>query len=365
MGQGPLTGLRVVEMAGIGPGPFCAMMLADHGADVLRVERPGQSWPLPIGPRVDPLNRGRAVVTLDLRTDADRNALFRLTDRADALIEGFRPGVMEKLGFGPEALLARNPRLVYGRMTGWGQDGPLARTAGHDLNYAGLTGAIAAIGPADRPPPPPLNLVADFGGGAMMLAFGMLAALLEARSSGRGQVVDAAMVDGTSLLMTMFHGLRAVGGWSERRDDNLLDGGAPFYACYETADGGHLSVCPLEPPFFAALLDRLGLAGDPDFQAQYDRGTWSRMRERLAAIFRSRTRDAWAVQFAGSDACVAPVLTIAEAPFHPQAHDRGGFVERGGILQPQAAPRLSRTPATAGGPPREIGRDDALAAWDA
>lgn len=362
--SGALDRVRVVEMAGIGPSPFTCMMLADHGADVLRVTRPGQTNPLPVEPRFDLCNRGRPEVMIDLGTQAGRDALWRLIGGADALVEGFRPGVMERLGFGPDEALARHPRLVYGRMTGWGREGPLATAAGHDLNFAGLTGAVAALGDPGRPPPPPLNMVADFGGGGMLLAFGVVAALLEARHSGRGQVVDAAMLDGVGLLMAMPFGMREGGVWGDARGANLLDGGTPFYACYETADGRHVSVCPLEPRFFAAFLERLDLHQDPDFAHQYDRATWPRMAERLTALFRTRSRDDWAALFEGTDACVFPVLTMGEAPEHPHARARGGFVAVDGVRHPVPAPRLSRTPA---GPPGPSGTtlalEDALARW--
>lgn len=363
--MGVLSGLRVVEMAGIGPAPFCAMLLADHGAEVIRIIRPGQSSVLAIDLRFDLLNRGRVSVELDLKQPAERAQLQELLTNADALIEGFRPGVMEKLGLGPEAVAELNPRLVYGRMTGWGQTGPLAQTAGHDLNYAGLSGALAAIGPADRPPPPPLNLLADFGGGAMMLAFGLVAALLEARRSGQGQVVDAAMVDGCAVLMTMMQGLRAAGAWSTTRNANLVDGGTPFYACYETADGKHVSVAPLEPQFYAALLSRLGLTHDPDFTQQYDRTTWPNMRARLSAIFAAQTRDYWTVLFKDGDACVAPVLNIDEAPLAAHNQSRRNFTEVDGIAQSAPAPRFSRTPAGQPGAVdvRQLRMEDILARW--
>lgn len=343
--MGVLNGLRVVEMAGLGPAPFCAMMLADHGAEVVRIIRPGQSSVLAIDPRFDLLNRGRVNVVLDLKQAQDRAYLQALLTGADALIEGFRPGVMEKLGFGPDAVAVFNPKLVYGRMTGWGQTGPLAQTAGHDLNYAALSGALAAIGPADRPPPPPLNLVADFGGGAMLLAFGLLAALLEAQRSGQGQVVDAAMVDGCAVLMTMMQGLRAGGAWSTTRNANLVDGGTPFYACYETFDGKYISVASLEPQFYAALLLHLGLTKDADFARQYDRTTWPNMRARLTDIFAGHPRDYWTALFDSSDACVAPVLNLDEAPLADHNQSRGNFTEIDGIPQSAPAPRFSRTPA--------------------
>jgi alpha-methylacyl-CoA racemase len=364
--MGVLSGLRVVEMAGLGPAPFCAMLLADHGAEVVRVVRPGQSSPLPLPPQMDLLNRGRETVVLDLKTEADREVLRRLIGGADALIEGFRPGVMEKLGFGPDAVAQLNPKLVYGRMTGWGQTGPMAMRAGHDMNYGALSGAIAAIGEADRPPPPPLNLVADFGGGAMMLAFGLLAALLEAQRSGRGQVVDAAMVDGSALLMVMMQGMRAAGAWSLERGRNLLDGGTPFYACYATADGKFMAVCPIEPQFYAAMLELLGLTGDADFARQHDEATWPVMRARLTGIFAGETRAHWEAVFAGSDACVTPVLDMDEAAVAEHNVARGNFVTVDGVVQAAAAPKFSRTPAAVPGAVAEAVEVGAvLARWGA
>lgn len=364
---GALHGIRIVEMAGLGPAPFCAMLLADHGADIVRVVRPGQKTVLPIEPRFDLSNRGRPSLELDLKTERDRAVLRRLIAQADALIEGFRPGVMEKMGFGPDAALDLNPRLVYGRMTGWGQHGPLAQTAGHDLNYAGLSGAIATLGDPAAPPPPPLNLVADFGGGAMFLAFGILAALLEARRSGQGQVVDAAMTDGVALLMTMMYGMHAGKAWSLRRFDNLLDGGAPFYGCYACADGKFVSVCALEPQFYRALCKRLELESHPDFARQDDRDAWPRMRAVLAGLFAARPRRFWEELFAGSDACVAPVLGIDEAPQAPHNRARATFSTIDGITQPNPAPRFSRTPAPALEPVAAIEQDSAgfLARWEA
>jgi len=350
---GPLSGLRVAEFVGLGPAPFAAMLLSDLGAEVIRIDRPGAGGALGIDPRHDLPARGRRSIALDLRSADGREAALQLVAQADALIEGYRPGVMERLGLGPDAALARNPRLVYGRMTGWGQTGPLAHTAGHDIGYLALSGALHAIGRADAPPPPPLNYVADYGGGAMFLAVGVLAALHEARGSGQGQVVDAAMTEGASLLSTMFHGLRAAGQWSDARGANLLDGGAPFYDCYACADGRYIAVGALEPPFQAELLQRLGLDGE--FTAPVARPDWPRLRERLGAVFASRTRDDWAAAFDGSDACVAPVLDFAEAPKHPQHLARAAFVEVGGLLQPAPAPRFSRTPAATPGTPARPG----------
>ncbi|MGJ7509569.1 CaiB/BaiF CoA transferase family protein [Variovorax sp. GT1P44] len=340
--MGPLQGIKVVEMAGLAPGPFAAMMLADMGAEVLRIERPGQAHP-PGHPHIELLNRSRSAIALDLKTPAGLDALRRLLADADAFIEGFRPGTMERLGLGPEAALALNPKLVYGRMTGWGQDGPLAKAAGHDINYVALTGALNSIGPKDGPPVVPLNLVGDFGGGGMYLAFGIVCALLEARQSGKGQVVDAAMVDGAASLMTYMYAMLADGTWSDRRGENSLDGEtAPWYGIYETADGRYISIASAEPQFYAELLRLTGLAGQalPD---QLDRSSWPAFRERLAAVFREKTRAEWCAIMEGSDVCFAPVLTLAEAVAHPHNRARGTFVEVEGVMQPAPAPRFSRT----------------------
>lgn len=341
--MGPLRGLRVIEIASIGPGPMCGMLLADLGADVVRVDRlEASGLGVPMAPRFDVNARSRRSVALDLKQPAGLAAALRLVAGADVLIEGFRPGVAERLGFGPEACLARNPALVYGRMTGYGQTGPLAPAAGHDLNYIALTGVLDAIGPADGAPVPPLNLVGDYGGGALYLAFGLLAAVFERQRSGRGQVVDAAMVDGAASLAAIFHGLRAGGLWNEGRGSNLLDGGAPFYATYVCADGRHVAVAALEPKFFAELAARLGLA--PHFVArQYDRRLWPELRAALAGVLLTKTRDAWAAVFATGDACVAPVLSFAEAAAHPHARARDAYVELDGVTQPAPAPRFSRT----------------------
>ena len=354
--MGPLQGTRVLELAGIGPGPFCAMLLADLGAEVLAVDRPGGAggWPVLLA-------RGRRRVTVDLKHPAGPGVVLELAARADALVEGFRPGVAERLGVGPEACLARNPRLVYGRVTGWGQDGPLARAAGHDIDYIALAGALHPVGPAGGPPVPPLNLLGDFGGGGMLLALGVLAALLEAGRSGRGQVVDAAMVDGAALLTTQLHELLAAGLWTDRRGANLLDGAAPCYGVYETADGRHLAVGALEPGFWAELLERVGLGGE-ELPAQLDRAGWPRLRERLAAVFRTRTRDEWCRLLEGTDACVAPVLSPAEAPAHPHNHARGTFVQVAGVTQPAPAPRFGRTPCPSPAPAAPADPHD-LTAW--
>ncbi|MCS6945560.1 MAG: CaiB/BaiF CoA-transferase family protein [Sutterellaceae bacterium] len=354
--MGPLTGIRVIELAAIGPGPMCAMLLADLGADVVRIDRTEPSGlGVTMPPRFDVTARNRRSIALDLKRPEGRAAALRLIERADVLIEGFRPGVAERLGVGPQECLARNPRLVYGRMTGFGQAGPLAQAAGHDLNYIARTGALAAIGPAGGAPVPPLNLVGDYGGGALYLAVGILAALLERQRSGQGQVVDAAMVDGAASLMAMFYGLAAAGGWDvQQRGANLLDGGAPFYAVYQTADDQFVSVAALEPKFFAELAQRIGL--EPQWVArQYDRASWPQLRERLATIFRSRTRAQWCELLEGSDACFAPVLSMAEAPRHPHNAARGTFIEMNGYPQPAPAPRFSRTPAGMPKPAPQVG----------
>jgi len=362
--MGPLKGIKVVEMAGLAPGPFAAMMLADMGAQVLRVERPGQATP-PGHPRLELLNRSRLSIALDLKSPAGVGALRRLLIGADAFIEGFRPGVMERLGLGPEPCLAANPRLVYGRMTGWGQDGPLAKAAGHDINYIALTGALNSIGRRGEPPTVPLNLVGDFGGGGMYLAFGVVCALLEARQSGHGQVVDAAMVDGAASLMTYVFASHAAGAWSDKRGENVLDGDtAPWYGVYETADGRYVSVASAEPQFYAELLRLTGLAGEsaPD---QLDRSGWPAARKRLAEVFRGKTRAEWCAIMEGSDVCFAPVLTLDEAIAHPHNRARSAFVEVEGVTQPAPAPRFSRTAPEKPRLPTPAGKDDAgtLASW--
>lgn len=341
--MGPLEGVRVIEMAGIGPGPFCAMLLADMGADVLRVDRadavgaPGER-----DPRHEPLNRGRRSVALDLKRPQAISALRRMIGEADVLIEGYRPGVMERMGLGPEVCLSDNPRLVYGRMTGWGQEGPLAQAAGHDINYIAITGALHAIGRAGGPPVPPLNLVGDFGGGSLYLAFGVVCALLESMRSGRGQVVDAAIVDGASSLASFLHGAFARRAWTSERGTNLLDGGRPWYDSYETSDGHHVCIGPIEERFYRQFLDKVGLGGE-DLPAQNDPAGWPVLRERFAALFRTRTRKAWCKLLEGTDACFAPVLSIAEAKAHPHNVARGAFIEVDGLTQPAPAPRFSRT----------------------
>ena len=340
-----MTGVRVVELAGLGPAPHACMVLADLGADVLRVDRPGGGSE----PRPDHLlTRSRRSVAVDLKREGAAEVVLRLADRADVLVEGLRPGVAERLGVGPDVATARNPRLVYGRMTGWGQDGPLAARAGHDLDYLAISGALSTIGEHGRGPVPPLNLVADFGGGSMLLVAGVLAALVERATSGRGQVVDAAMVDGVSTLMAMTWGMRAAGAWQDERGSNLLDGGAPYYATYECADGRWLAIGALEPQFWAVVVEHLGLADAPE---QSDVARWPELRRRIAEAIRRRTRDEWAALFAPLDACVAPVLSLAEAAVDPHLVARGTLVEHDGVLQPSPSPRLSRTPGAISGPP--------------
>ena len=354
--MGPLQGLRIIELASIGPVPMCGMLLADLGADVVRIDRTEASGlGVAMAPRHDVNARGRRSVALDLKTGAGRDAALRLLATADVLLEGLRPGATEKLGLGPADCLARNPRLVYGRMTGFGQTGPLAAAAGHDLNYIALSGALHAIGGAGGKPVPPLNLVGDYGGGALYLAFGVMAALFERQRSGRGQVVDAAMVDGAASLASIFYGLHAAGQWDAPRGENLLDGGAPFYDTYETADGRWVSLAPLEPKFFAQLAQALGL--DARFvPRQYDRRQWPELRTAIAAAVRQRTRDAWCEVLEGTDACFAPVLDFDEAPRHRHARERSAFVDVGGVLQPASAPRFDRTLAGHSWPAPELGQ---------
>jgi alpha-methylacyl-CoA racemase len=342
--MGPLSGVRVIEIASLAPAPFGCMILADLGADVLRVDRAERCGPQAKAP-LDPLSRGRRSIGLNLKDPAAIDLLLRLTGEADVLVEGFRPGVAERLGFGPQVCAERNPRLIFARMTGWGQDGPLALTAGHDIDYIAISGALSMVGRAGEPPVPPVNLLGDFGGGGMLLALGILAALVERASSGLGQVVDAAMVDGSALLTSFVYGLRAAGAWQDARGVNLLDGGAPFYDTYATADGEYMAVGALEPQFYAALLAGLGLA-DAGLPGQHDRDRWPELRQRFTAVFATRTRGEWEQIFAGTDACVSPVLSLAEAPMHPHARERAAFVDVDGVTQPAPAPRFGRTAAS-------------------
>ncbi|MGH1444871.1 MAG: CaiB/BaiF CoA transferase family protein [Cognatishimia sp.] len=363
--SGPLKGVRIVEMAGLGPAPFAAMHLADLGAEVVRIARPGQTFPLPIDAKYNLFNRSRRSLTLDLTQNGDVDRLWQLIERAEVLIEGFRPGKMEKLGFGPDQVHARNPALVYGRLTGWGQDGPLAHAAGHDMNYAAITGAIWGLGEADRPPPPPMNLIADQGGGAMMLNLGILAALTHARATGQGQVVDAAMTDGVNLLMTMQHGLAAGGAWTDKRSGDFINGGVAWYRCYETSDGKYVSVGCLEPQFFAELLALLGLTDDPRFADQYAPSAQVGMMGALTELFLTATQQEWCDILEGSDACFAPVVSLADASDHAHNRARGSFVTVDGIEMPAPAPRFSRTqpdtPTT--GDAGEISLDEILEHW--
>ncbi len=363
--MGPLTGYRVIELAGIGPGPMCAMLLSDMGADVLRIDRLSSAGlGISMRAKFDVLNRGRRSVALDLKKPEAIEAVLRLIEKADALIEGFRPKVMERLGLGPDVCLARNPRLIYGRMTGWGQEGPMAEAAGHDINYIAMTGALHSIGRKGDRPLPPLNLVGDFGGGALYLALGVVAGLLEAQKSGKGQVVDAAMVDGASSLMTAIYGIKAAGVWTNERGDNLLDTGAHFYEVYETSDGKYVSIGSIEAKFYDELLELSGLKGQ-ELPHQMDRTAWPALKERLTAIFKSKTRDEWCKIMEGSDVCFAPVLSMEEAPQHPHNRHRGTFVEQDGVVQPGPAPRFSRTPGKIQRPPASPGQhtDEALRDW--
>ncbi|HSW13983.1 MAG TPA: CaiB/BaiF CoA-transferase family protein [Solimonas sp.] len=356
--QGPLQGLKVIEMAGLGPAPFCAMMLADMGAEVIRIDqkrRPGApASPFFSHQRFDVLARGRRSIALDLKKPTGVQTALALVDQADALLEGFRPGVMERLGLSPEICQQRNPKLVYGRMTGWGQYGPLASAAGHDINYVALTGALSAMGRPGTPPAVPLNLVGDFGGGAMMMAFGLVCGLLEARRSGRGQVIDAAMTDGAALLSAAMYGFKADGQWSNERNSNMLDGGAPYYDTYTCADGKHVALGAIEPQFYALLREKLGLSA-PEFDAQNDRTKWPELKRRIAAVLATKTRDQWCALLEGTDACFAPVLDWDEAPKHPHNQERRVFTTVDGVLQPAPAPRFSRTPGDIRCPPAAPG----------
>jgi alpha-methylacyl-CoA racemase len=363
--MGPLKGFKVIELAGIGPAPMCAMLLSDLGADVLRIDRladAGLGISMPT--KFSLLNRGRRSVALDLKRPEATEAILRLVENADALIEGFRPGVMERLGLGPDVCLARNSRLVYGRMTGWGQDGPLAQAAGHDINYIALSGALNTIGRRGEAPVPPLNLIGDFGGGALYLAFGLVAGLLEAQKSGKGQVIDVSMVDGAASLMTAIYGMHGSGFWTDERGANVLDTGAHYYDVYETSDGKYVSIGSIEGKFYAELLRLSGLKNE-ELAPQNDRKSWPKMKERVAALFRTKTRDEWCKIMEGSDICFAPVLSMAEAPSHPHNRERGTFVERDGVVQPGPAPRFSRTPGSIQGPPARPGEhtEQALRDW--
>jgi alpha-methylacyl-CoA racemase len=362
--HGPLAGVKVIELAGIGPAPLCCTLLSDMGADVMRIDRNAPSGlGSPRTPRTDLLRRGRPSVSIDMKHPNGIATLLRLVEQADVIIDPFRPGVTERLGLGPEDCLARNPKLVYGRMTGWGQDGSLSQAAGHDLNYLALTGVLHAIGPKELPVPP-LNVVADMGGGAMFLAVGVLAGVIEARQSGQGQVVDTAMTEGSAFLGTGAFGTLAAGDWVHERTSNILDGGAHFYRCYKTADGKFVSIASIEAKFYAILLEKLQL--DPaELPAQMDRPTWPEMALKFEALFAEKTRDEWCAIMEGTDICFAPVLTFDEAFEHPHNRDRGSFVEVDGVKQPGPAPRFSRTPSAIKSPPPEMGADTAagLAAW--
>jgi alpha-methylacyl-CoA racemase len=363
---GPLSGIRILEIAGIGPGPFAAMMLADMGAEVVRVERAQAVREGASGAHWDVMLRSRRNVALDLKNRDGADTLLTLVERADALIEGFRPGVMERLGVGPEQCLARNPKLVFGRMTGWGQDGPYANSAGHDINYIALAGALAHFGRAGEPPTPPLNMVGDFGGGGMLLAYGVVCALLEAQRSGKGQVVDAAMVDGSAVLMSMFWAFKQIGMFDENaRGTNLLDTGAHFYDVFECADGEWVSIGSIEPQFYALLLQKTGLEGDAELAGQMDRANWPRLKVKLAAVFRTRTREEWNQVMEGTDVCYAPVLRMSEAAKHPHNTARKTFIDVGGVTQPAPAPRYSRTSTSTPTPPAHAGAHtrEVLADW--
>lgn len=358
--SGPLVGVKIVEFAGIGPGPFACMMLSDMGADIVSIHRPGQAR----SHLVNFVNRGRHAIELDLKKPADVEAALKLIEMADVLVEGFRPGIMEKLGLGPDVALKRNERLVYGRMTGWGQEGPLAQAAGHDINYVAVTGALDSFRASNGERVSPLNLVGDYGGGALYLVVGVLAGLLEAKKSGKGQVLDVAMCDGVASLITMFHSLRAIGMWTDTPGTNLLDGGAHFYRVYETKDGKHFSLGAIEPQFYAELLQRMGI-DDEDFKAQSDREGWPKLQKKLEAIFKTKTRAEWSEILEGTDACAMAVQTMNEAPDHPHLKFRNTFVEYNGRRQPAPAPRFSRTPSQIQGSPAEGATDvaHAIEAW--
>ncbi|NBB14805.1 CoA transferase [Caulobacter sp. SLTY] len=358
MAQGPLSGLKIIEFAGIGPGPFCGMLLSDLGADVIRIDRKGSGRSSP----ADITARGRRSVALDLKNPAAIETCLKLMESADGIIEGFRPGVMERLGLGPDVALKRNPKLVYGRMTGWGQFGPYAKAAGHDMNYIAITGALHAIG-TDEKPIPPLNLVGDFGGGALYLAFGLLAGVIHARASGEGQVIDCAMSDGAASLMAMFYGFKAMGAWQETRRSNLLDGGAHFYDTYQCADGKWISIGSIEPQFYALLLEKTGIT-DPEFQNQMDRSAWPSLTAKLAEVLKQKTQAEWCAIMDATDICFAPILDLDEAPKHAHNVARETFVTVEGVIQPAPAPRFSATPGKIQGPPPKIGADNAAALGD-
>ncbi len=359
MGKGPLSGLKIVEFAGIGPGPFCGMLLSDLGADVVRVDRKGSGRSSP----ADVTSRGRRSVALDLKSPDAIEAVLKLLESADGLIEGFRPGVMERLGLGPDVVLKRNPKLVFGRMTGWGQFGPYAKAAGHDMNYIAITGALHAIGTSDKPVPP-LNLVGDFGGGALYLAFGLMAGIIHARETGEGQVIDCAMSDGAASLMAMFYGFKGAGIWKDERRTNLLDGGAHFYDTYQCADGKWISIGSIEPQFYALLLETTGIT-DPQFANQMSRDEWPELKAKLADVLSRKTQAEWCAIMDATDICFAPVLTLDEAPNHPHNAARETFVTVEGVVQPAPAPRFSATPGGIQGPPPKIGahNDEALGQW--
>jgi alpha-methylacyl-CoA racemase len=363
--MGVLSGYRVIELAGIGPGPMCAMLLSDMGADVLRIDRVADAGlGIAMDQKYSLLNRGRRSVAFDLKKPEAIEAVLKLVEKADALIEGFRPGVTERLGLGPDDCLKRNPRLIYGRMTGWGQEGPLAHAAGHDINYIALSGALHSFGRRGDAPVPPLNLVGDFGGGALYLALGVVAGLLEAQKSGKGQVVDAAMVDGAASLMTAIYGMHGSGFWNNERGDNILDTGAHYYEVYETKDNKYVAIGSIEAKFYAELLEKSGLKGEK-LPHQQDRSQWPAMKERLKTLFRTKTRDEWCKIMEGSDICFAPVLSMEEAPKHPHMKHRGTFIEEGGVTQPGPAPRFSRTPSKIQRPPAKPGEhtEEALRDW--
>jgi alpha-methylacyl-CoA racemase len=359
MASGPLSGLKIVEFAGIGPGPFCGMLLSDLGADVVRVDRKGSGRASP----ADVTSRGRRSVALDLKSPDAIEAVLKLLESADGLIEGFRPGVMERLGLGPDVVLKRNPKLVFGRMTGWGQTGPYAKAAGHDMNYIAITGALHAIGTEDKPVPP-LNLVGDFGGGALYLAFGLMAGIISARETGKGQVIDCAMSDGAASLMAMFYGFKGAGIWQEKRRSNLLDGGAHFYDTYQCADGKWISIGSIEPQFYALLLEKTGIT-DPEFANQMDRSAWPSLKAKLQDVLRTKTQAEWCAIMDATDICFAPVLDLDEAPKHAHNVARETFVTVEGVVQPAPAPRFSATPGAIQGPPPKIGahNDEALTDW--